>query len=147
MRAGYAALPAEIQTLIRGRLGSHDRNFRYAALYPERPPLTAAQVAQVPPVTHPLVRRHPVTGKISAFVAKDVVSGIIGMDDAQARPLIDRIEATGTRPEFVYSHKWQPGDVLIWDNTCTLHRATPFDNKYNRMLYRTQVQGATPIPG
>lgn len=146
MRCGYAALPAEIQTLIRGRLGLHDRNFRYSALYPERPPLTAAQVAQVPPVAHPLVRRHPVTGKISAFVAKDVVSGITGMDDAEARLVIDQIEATGTRTEFVYSHKWRPGDVLIWDNTCTLHRATPFDNKYDRMLYRTQVQGETPIP-
>ena len=145
MRAGYAALRAEIQTLIRGKMGLHDRNFRYSALYPNRPPLTDAQVAGVPPVAHPLVRRHPVTGSISAFVSKDVVAGIVGMDEAHARPLIEEIEATGTRAEFVYAHKWQPGDVLIWDNTCTLHRATPYDNKYNRTLYRTQVRGETPI--
>lgn len=146
MCAGYAALPAHIQALIRGKRGVHDRNFHYCALYPNRPALTAAQVASVPPVAHPLVRRHAVTGKISAFAARDLVSGIEGMDEAQARPLIEEIEATGTRREFVYSHQWQPHDILVWDNTCTLHRATPYDNKYNRTLYRTQVRGETPIP-
>lgn len=94
---------------------------------------------------HPLVIRHPATGRPALFVAKDVVSGIVGMEDGEARKLIDRIEALATRPDRIYSHKWQEGDMLVWDNRCTLHRATPFDTRYGRTLYRTQVKGEAPV--
>ena len=146
MCSAYDALPAEIKSAIEGRSAVHDRNFRYSLLYPDRPPFTPEQLAKVPPATHPLVRRHPATGRKALYVAKDLVSGIVGMDAAQSRRLIDAMEEAATRPAFVYSHKWQVGDVLIWDNRCTLHRATPFDNKYTRTLYRTQVKGEVPVP-
>jgi taurine dioxygenase len=145
MCGAYDQLSDEIKTRIRGKRAVHDRNFRYSMLYPNRPPFTAEQLAKVPPVTHPLVRRHPATGKSALFVAKDLVSGIVGMEDAAARQLVDELEAFATRRELVYSHKWQVGDVLIWDNRCTLHRATPYDNKYDRTLYRTQVKGEVPV--
>ena len=146
MVAAYDALPADLREKIAGRTAVHDRNFRYSMLYPGRPPLTAEQVAKVPPVEHPLVVRHPATGKPSIFVSKDVVSRIIGMDEAESRRIIDALEAFATRPEFLYAHRWQTGDVLMWDNRCTLHRATPYAfDRYTRTLYRTQVKGGVPV--
>jgi taurine dioxygenase len=145
MYAAYEALSAAKRSELASLNGVHDRNYRYAALYPNRPPLTPEQTAKVPPVVHPLVVRHPATARAALYVAKDVVSGIVGMDDLAARKLIDELEAFATGTEFVYSHKWQVGDVLVWDNRCTLHRATPFDTRYGRTLYRTQVKGAVPV--
>ena len=146
MYAAYEALPAERRKELPRFKAVHDRNYRYAALYPNRPPLTAQQIAKVPPVVHPLVIRHPDTGRAALYVAKDVVSGIIGMEDNVARKLIAELEALATQPEFIYSHQWREGDVLVWDNRCTLHRATPFDTRYGRTLYRTQVRAAVPVP-
>lgn len=146
MCEAYDSLSPEVKALIRGRRAIHDRNFRYSELYPNRSPLTAEQIAKVPPVEHPMVRVHPATRRPALFVAKDVVSTVVGMDPNESRALIDHLEAHAVRPERVYSHKWQPGDVIIWDNRCTLHRATPYDNKYRRTLHRTQVKGEVPIP-
>lgn len=146
MSVAYARLPESLRQKTQGRRAVHDRNFRYSALYPNRPPLTAEQVSKVPPSEHPLIHVHPATKKPTLFVAKDVVSRIVGMDEREGRALIDALEEAATQPELIYSHKWQPGDVLVWDNRCTLHRATPFDNKYKRTLYRTQVKGTAPVP-
>lgn len=145
MYAAYAELPEPRRSKLHNLRAVHDRNFRYSALYPNRSPLSAEQIAKVPPVEHPLVRIHPATRRPALFVAKDVVSRIIGMPEAESRALIDELEAFAVRPENVFSHKWQAGDVLVWDNRCTLHRATPYDSKYQRTLYRTQIKGEVPV--
>jgi len=145
MYAAFADLPETQRKKLQMLRAVHDRNYRYSALYPDRPPLTLEQVAKVPPVEHPLVRVHPATGRPALFVAKDVVSRITGMADDESRSLIDELEAFATRPDRVYSHKWQPGDLVVWDNRCTLHRATPYDPQYRRTLYRTQVKGEAPV--
>lgn len=146
MYAAFTDLPEAQRKKLPSLRAVHDRNFRYSELYPGRPPLSAEQVAKVPPVEHPLVRVHPATGRPALFVAKDVVSRITGLPDDESRRLIDELEAFATRPDRIYSHKWQPGDVLVWDNRCTLHRATPYDPQYRRTLYRTQVKGEAPVP-
>lgn len=146
MYEAYAALPETTRSRLRGLRAVHDRNYRYSALYPSRPPLTPEQVAKVPPVEHPLVRIHPATGRPALFLAKDVVSHVIGMDEDEARAWIAELEAFATQARFMYSHKWRAGDVLVWDNRCTLHRATPYDPGYRRTLYRTQVKGDAPVP-
>jgi len=135
------------RALIEGKAGVHDRNFRYSELYPNRPALTAEQVAHVPPVEHPLIRVHPATRRKSLYLAKDVVSTIVGIEMRKGRELLDELEKDATQADRIYSHKWQAGDVLVWDNRCTLHRATPYDNRYTRTLYRTQVRGEVPIAG
>lgn len=146
MYEAYAALPETIRGRLRGQRAVHDRNYRYSALYPSRAPLTPEQIAKVPPVEHPLVRIHPATGRPALFLAKDVVSHVIGMDEDEARAWIAELEAFATQARFMYSHKWRAGDVLVWDNRCTLHRATPYDPVYRRTLYRTQVKGDAPVP-
>lgn len=145
MYAAYADLPDHKRQQLRRLRAVHDRNYRYSALYPGRPPLSAEQLAKVPPVEHPLVRVHPATARPALFVAKDVVSHVIGLPENESRALIDELEAFATRPDRVYSHRWQPGDLVVWDNRCTLHRATPYDPQYRRTLYRTQVKGEAPI--
>jgi taurine dioxygenase len=143
--AAYASLPEETKARLCGREAVHDRNFRYSQLYPNRAPLTAEQVSKVSPSTHPLVVEHPVTGAPALFVAKDVVSHVVGMDRAQGRALIDELEDFITRPAFVYAHRWQAGDLVVWDNRCTLHRATPYAfDRDTRSLWRTQVRGDAP---
>lgn len=147
MYAAYDSLPQQTKEKLRGLRGVHDRNYRYRELYPNRPPLTPEQIAKIPPVEHPLVRAHPVTRRHALFVAKDIVSGVIGMDVDEGRHLVAELEQFATQPEFVYAHKWRAGDLVVWDNRCLLHRATPYDNRYQRTLWRTQVKGDEPIAG
>ena len=143
--AAWAALSDEAKARVAGLTAVHDRNFHYSALYPSRAPLTAEQVAGVPPVQHPLVVGHPVTGAPALFVAKDVVSHVVGMDPGPSRALIDELEAFITRRAFVHAHRWQAGDLVVWDNRCTLHRATPYAFERDaRTLWRTQVKGGRP---
>jgi len=146
LTAAYAALPAETKARIDGLVAIHDRNFSYAERYPERPPLTPEQLREVPPVAHPLVRRHPETGRPSLFLALSDIRDIEGMDRESALNLVRELAEFATGAEFLYSHKWRNGDLVVWDNRCTMHRATPFDQKYRRYMRRTQVRGDRPIP-
>lgn len=147
MVAAYAALPGETKQKIAGLTTLRDRSYRYNEFYPNRPPLTDAQKAAVPPVAHPLVRVHPVTRQKALYVSAGSCSHIPGMDIDQGRKLIAELEAFATRPHFVYSHAWRAGDLVIWDNRATLHCATPFDKqKYLRKMHRVQALGERPIP-
>ena len=110
------------------------------------PPLTPEQIAHVPPADHPAIRTHPDTGRKSVFLVKEMVSTIGDMDESISRALLEEIEAFMEDGNFTYGHKWQVGDLVIWDNRCTLHTATPYDTaKYSRTLYRTQVKGDAPF--
>lgn len=141
MYAVFEALPRERRLLLEKLRAVHDREFRSA----EREPFMEQPSARPGAVEHPLVRVHPKTGRKALFAAKEVVSHILGMSIGDARKLIEELEAFATQPRFVYSHRWRPGDLLVWDNRCTLHRATSFDTRYDRTLYRVQVKGELPI--
>ena len=68
------------------------------------------------------------------------------MPEAEGRALLDELIAFATQPRFVYAHRWRVGDLVIWDNRCTMHRGTKFDDRtYRRDLRRTTVQGAAPM--
>lgn len=146
MTAAYAALPPEAKERIDDLVAIHDRNFSYAERYPERPPLTPEQLKEVPPVAHPLVRRHPETGRPGLYLALSDIRDVAGMDRERALSLVRELAEFATRDEFLYSHKWRNGDLVVWDNRCTMHRATPYDQKYRRYMRRTQVRGDKPIP-
>ncbi len=147
MYAAYDSLPQQTKEKLCGLRAVHDRNYRYRELYPNRPPLTPEQIAKILPVEHPVVRVHPVTRRNALFIAKDIVSRIAGMDVDEGRRLIAELEQFATQSKFVYAHKWRAGDLVVWDNRCLLHRATPYDNRYQRTLWRTQVKGDEPISG
>ena len=146
MVSAYAALPEAMKAKIRGRTHVRDRSYRYSEFYPNRPPLTPEQIAAVPPVEHPMVRVHPVTGELALYISAGSCSHIVGMDVEEGRRLLRELEDFATQPQFVYSHPWREGDLVVWDNRVTLHCATPCEPPYRRTMQRVQAVGEQPIP-
>jgi len=102
--------------------------------------------ADLPDVIHPMIRTHPADGRKALWVSTGTVRGVVGMPNPEGLELIERLVAFATAPRFVHAHKWRVGDLLIWDNRCTLHSGTPFDlNRYSRLVYRTWVKGDRPV--
>ncbi len=109
---------------------------------PGRPSLSAERRREFPPVSQPLVRRHPVTGERSLFLCPAVISHVEGMPAEAGAALIEDLTAHSTQERYVYRHKWRAGDLVIWDNRCVLHTASLFDHtKYQRLMFRTTVAG------
>jgi taurine dioxygenase len=107
--------------------------------------MTEEQKKARPPVAHPIVRIHPETGRKCLFLG-DHAWCVEGMDLQQGRQVIEQLNAAIVRPELVYTHRWRPGDLLLWDNRCTLHKAEPYDVATEaRVLRRCTVVGEVPI--
>ena len=108
--------------------------------------LSAEQIAKNPDVVHPVVRRHPITGREALYVRKGECIGIEGMADDEALPLIERLSDHITRDEYIYRHQWQVGDLLMWDNALVQHWA-PRDYEWpdRRLMLRTTVNGSVPV--
>jgi len=95
-------------------------------------------------VTHPLIRVNPVNGRKTLYVGAHA-QAVVGMPPKEGRKMLDELTAFCTQPKYVYSHHWRDGDAVMWDNRCTLHRATPFDKtRYKRKLHRTTIAGKSP---
>jgi len=102
-------------------------------------------LAENPDVMHPLVRRHPSDGRKALWVSTGTVKEIVGMENPAGLELVDELVDFMTQPQFVYQHKWQVGDVLVWDNRCTLHTGTLYDDqKYVREMHRLWAKGDRP---
>jgi len=141
-RAAYQRLDAETRALIDDRIGIHD--YIYSRTQVGEDAVTAGQRTYMHPVRQRLVRQNPVTGDKNYFVASHLRE-IQGMEPDASRALIDRLMAEATRPESVYRHRWQAGDVMIWDNRCMLHRGCGYDaEKYRRRMHQTRVRCPDP---
>ena len=93
---------------------------------------------QLPPVPQVLVRHHAASGRTSLYLASHA-SHIIGWPVEKGRALLEELIAFATQPQFVYQHHWTVGDLVIWDNRCTMHRGRPYDDTHRRVLHRTTV--------
>ena len=93
---------------------------------------------QLPPVSQALVRHHPASGRVSLYLASHA-SHIVGWPVENGRALIEELIAFATQPQFVYQHRWTVGDLVMWDNRCTMHRGRPYDDAQRRVLHRTTV--------
>lgn len=141
-RAAYRRLDQSTRACIDGRVGIHD--YIYSRTKVGEEAVTQGQRTYMHPVRQRLVRQNPVTGDKNVFVGSHV-KGIEGMPDDEARPLIERLIEEVTRPQSVYRHRWQAGDLVIWDNRCTLHRGCGYDaEKYRRRMHQTRVRGCCP---
>lgn len=137
--AAWNALPPERQAELDGLQVQHS----WRALME----LKGVPVADdaMPDVVHPLVRRHPADGRKALWVSTGTTRGIVGMDNPQGLDLLRDLVEFATSERFVYRHKWRAGDILVWDNRCTLHTGTRFDvTRYERLVHRTWVQGERP---
>jgi len=88
----------------------------------------------------PLVKTHPITGRKSLFIGRHAYE-IPGMEQEEGQKLLDELVTFACQPPRIYTHRWQPGDVLMWDNRCILHRARPYDFSEIRVLRHTRVAG------
>jgi alpha-ketoglutarate-dependent taurine dioxygenase len=88
----------------------------------------------------PLVKIHPVTGRPALFIGRHA-HAIVGLDEAESEQLLSELVDFACRPPRTYAHRWQPGDVVIWDNRCVLHRARPYDYREPRVMRHTRVAG------
>jgi taurine dioxygenase len=140
--AAWKALPKEKQEAI------DDLVVHYSfAQHMERrgQPLTPEQKLDHPDVFHPLVCRHPADGRKVLWVSPSPM-GVVGMPSPAGQGLLVELTKYVTQERFVYRHKWQVGDILVWDNRCTLHSGSPFDKqKYIRLVHRTWVRGNAPV--
>ncbi|MBK1659174.1 TauD/TfdA dioxygenase family protein [Paracraurococcus ruber] len=136
--AAHEALPEAMRARIAGLRVRHSRARLYRTLFPDATEAQcAAEAARFPDVEHPLVRTHPESGRRGLYLGGEWGSEILGLPAAEGQALFAELLAHMTRPEFVYEHRWQPGDVLMSDNRCSLHRATDWDEaQHRRRLHR-----------
>lgn len=107
---------------------------------------TAAEVALTPDVDHPIVRTHPETGRKALYLNPNRMEQVVGMERAESDRLLDALIAHATEPRFQYRHKWSPGDILIWDNRCTMHKANAdYPEGSRREMHRIILEGTRPV--
>jgi alpha-ketoglutarate-dependent 2,4-dichlorophenoxyacetate dioxygenase len=142
MRVAYERLPADMQRFLEGKVAIH--SFVYSRGLVDDGLMPPEHAAQVPPVRQALVRTNPINGRKAFYVGSHACE-IVGMPTAEARALLRELREAATRPELVYTHRWQVGDLVMWDNRCTLHRGRPWDeSRYRRVMHRTTVAGEGP---
>lgn len=146
MRSAYEQMPKAMRGCLEGNIALHDHVYSYNTIYPERPPLTKDQIFGVPPVWHPMICIHPQTGRKSVYLTIPTARALGNMGEEETSKFLEEVEAFCIQDEFVYAHKWRQGDVLMWDNLCCMHAATSFNEKYDRLLYRTQILLEGPGP-
>ena len=136
MSAAWNALPEETRAKLDGCLANQSYeafNQAYSV------PTNNKQKARSPDIHHPIVRTHPVTGRKALYLCPGMTTDIVGWDPQESADMLAFLFDWTTRPEFVYSHAWQPGDALMWDNACTMHRRDPFDSQHPRLMKRTTI--------
>jgi taurine dioxygenase len=138
--AAWDALPEPLRQKIEGRRAVFDFTGRKRAFPP-----TQAEIQRYPQVRHPIVRTHPLTGRKCLYVMRDDCVGIEGLEREEAEALIAALADHIVKPAFVYRHRWQPGDLLLWDNCTVQHRAVQdYDLPHRRLMHRTTMGGAVP---
>jgi alpha-ketoglutarate-dependent 2,4-dichlorophenoxyacetate dioxygenase len=133
MRAAYDSLPAHVRAEIDGLVAQHDIFWSRGQIgFTDFPP---GEREKYPPSPQRLVRRHPGSGRKTLYLSAHA-SHVVGWPVAEGRLLLWDLTAHATQPRFVYSHRWQVGDLVIWDNRCTMHRGRPHDETQPRDLRR-----------
>jgi alpha-ketoglutarate-dependent taurine dioxygenase len=144
--AAYEALPLAMQRRLQGLKAIHRYSMRRRVENSPRPKLTAAQLAETPDVSHPIVRTHPFTGRKALYVTAGECIGIEGMPEDEALQLIGELDAHCVRPEFCYRHRWHVGDLVMWDNASCMHLAIcDYALPERRLMHRTTVIGSQPF--
>ena len=156
--AAYEALPEDLKKRLQGLKNVHSYRYyrsknvqaqkeeqaRGARLVQEHTP-TEEQLKSVPDSEVPIVRTHPVTGRKGLFINEGHSSHIVGLPQEESDALLARICAHVIKPEFRYEHQWRAGDLLMWDNVATQHKASfDYDLPLRRLMYRTTVRGTAP---
>lgn len=140
MYAIYDALPAELKRRIADLKIKHDGTYNSGGFV--RQGVTPSDDPRTSPgAIHPLVCRHPDTGRQMLYLGRRRNAYLIGLDLTESEALLDELWRHVAKPEFAWEHVWEVGDLVIWDNRCTMHRRDPFDDSARRIMHRTQIKG------
>jgi len=142
MYAAYEAMPAALQQRIRGMSLKHDGTYNSGGYVRQGvdavdDPLTS------PGAVHPIVCKHPETGRPVLYLGRRRNAYITGLPLAESEALLNELWSYADREELAWYNQWRLGDLVIWDNRCTMHRRDPFDSNARRIMHRTQVKGET----
>jgi taurine dioxygenase len=143
MYAIYEAVPAKLKDRIAGLKIKHDGTYNSGGyvrqgVTPTDDPVTS------PGAVHLLVCTHPDTGRRMLYLGRRRNAYLIGLELADSEALLDELWSIVERPEFAWEHVWRVGDLVLWDNRCTMHRRDAFDPTQRRIMHRTQVKGQQP---
>ncbi len=143
MYGAYDRLDAAWEVRIANLRAVHNLDFSRTRRHGEDP-LSDAQRRAKPPVDHPIVRTHPETGRKCLYLG-DHAEYIVGMPYAEGRALIEELNALAVHKDLTYEHRWKPGELIVWDNRCLMHRATAYDpSTQGRVVRRCTVLGEVP---
>ena len=136
----YDGLPKETKQRIDSMFAIHSVEYSRRTA-PEGPAATEYELKNHPPTPHPLARIHPATGRRALYIGCHAWK-VDGFPESEGRQMLDELLEFATQDKYVYAHKWRTHDLLMWDNRCTMHAATPYDTaKELRTMYRTVVAG------
>jgi taurine dioxygenase len=142
MYRAWEVLPTSLKQRIEILRLKHDATYNSGGYV--RHGLTAVDDPVNSPGTyHPLVCTHPETGRRALYLGRRRNAYIDGLPPAESEALLDDLWSYATQAEGIWGHQWQVGDVVLWDNRCTMHRRDPFDPESRRILHRTQIKGET----
>jgi taurine dioxygenase len=147
MRMTYDALPDDLKKRLRGMRARHSFRYLMMGLTSRRisPAYASRLQEQFPDVEHPLIRVHAVTGEKSLFLNELCIDKIVGMSNQESAEVLKYLYTQALQPQFTYRHKWQPGDLVVWDNTSLMHRANDIPKHPLRVFHRTHIVGTTPV--
>jgi taurine dioxygenase len=138
MYRAYEDLPAALKTRVEGRKALNAYNYDSTTRDGNAESL---DLTSFPNYMQPIVRTHPDTGRKALFVNRLMTWSVEGMDDKEGGALLASLFAHIEQDRFIYAHKWRLGDLVLWDNRCTLHARTDFSDKERRLLRRHAIQG------
>jgi alpha-ketoglutarate-dependent taurine dioxygenase len=141
MYAIYDSLPAEMKRRIADLKIKHDGTYNSGGFL--RQGVTPTDdPTKSPGAVHPLVCSHPDTGRQMLYLGRRRNAYLMGLKLAESEALLNELWAVVERPEFRWEHVWKVGDLVMWDNRCTMHRRDPFDDTARRVMHRTQIKGS-----
>ena len=139
----YEALPARLKDRIAGLKIKHDGTYTSGGYV--RQGVTATDDPRTSPgAVHPLVCTHPDTGRRMLYLGRRRNAYLVGLELKDSEALLDELWGIVDRSEFAWEHVWRVGDLVLWDNRCTMHRRDAFDPHSRRIMHRTQVKGELP---
>lgn len=149
LSSAFDTLDDDTKAFLRGKTATHDIRLsfpkeRFGQSQADDEKLKKA-IADNPPLSHPVVRTHPETGKECLFVSEGFTSHIDGLSERESRELLDKLFAHSTQDAFTIRHQWQAGDVVIWDNRATQHKALFDYGDAHRIMHRATVVGDVPF--
>ena len=143
MYRAFETLPEDLKTAIAGRQIKHDASRNSAGVL-RKGYRDVTDPREAPGALHPIVVRHPVTGRSALYLGRRPLSYIVGLPLEDSEALLDRLWAHATDERYAWFQKWSVGDLLMWDNRCAMHKRTAFDPSERRYMLRTQVRGGRP---